>query len=135
MALTTLRVLAAGCCLLGLLSAGELTGAQPTVTQVREGSFELEVARSDLPVVLDAYAQWCGPCKQMAPAFEAASREWQGKVKFVKLDVDQDRALAKQLGVSRMPTLIFFKGGKPVGTHVGLLSKEDLGKKIGEFFE
>lgn len=98
--------------------------------EITSANFEHEVKKSSLPVVIDVYASWCGPCKQMAPIFEELSKDLDGKVKFVKLNIDDDRDLAVQFNVSSIPTFIFMKAGEMVGKETGAMSKEELKKRI-----
>lgn len=79
---------------------------------------------SDLPVVVDAYATWCGPCKMVAPIFAELNESIQGKIKFVKFNVETDQELSEELNIEAMPTFIFFKYGKVVERHVGAMDKE-----------
>lgn len=100
-----------------------------TVT-VNDANFEAEVLQSDVPVVVDFWAEWCGPCKMIAPHLEAISEEMDGKVKIAKLDVDNNQQTAMALRVMSMPTLIAFKDGQPVAQKVGAGSKTDLSSWI-----
>ena len=102
----------------------------PTVT---EANFETEVLRSELPVMVDFMATWCGPCKQMAPEFEALARELQGKAKFVKVDIDQSRALAAQLRIQSVPTTMVFAGARLVSGRAGAMRKAQLRGLIEPF--
>ena len=97
---------------------------------VNAGNFEKEVIQSSLPVVVDVYAPWCVPCRQMAPLFEELSKELEGTVKLVSLNIDEERDLAIQHNVSSIPTFIFFKDGKVVGKETGFMSKDALKNKI-----
>ena len=90
------------------------------------GSFEVEVLKATGPVVVDFWAEWCGPCKQMAPHIEAVAGELDGKVKIVKLNVDENPDTPAQFGVRGIPTLMLFKDGKVAQTKVGALSKSQL---------
>jgi thioredoxin 1 len=92
--------------------------------------FESEVINSNIPVIVDFWAQWCGPCKALAPIIEDVAQKYTDKVKFVKLDVDQNPATPPKFGVRGIPTLILFKDGQVAATQVGLLSKADLMKFI-----
>lgn len=98
--------------------------------EINSSNFEHEVKKSSIPVVIDVYATWCGPCKQMGPIFEELSKDLEGKVKFVKLNIDEDRDLAVQFNVSSIPSFIFMKSGDMVAKETGAMSKEDLKKKI-----
>ena len=94
---------------------------------VSDATFEAEVLQAAEPVLVDFFAEWCGPCKAMAPALEQFAAEMKGKVKVVKLDVDQSSATAQSVGIRAMPTLIMFKDGKEIGRHVGaLVQKKNL---------
>ena len=101
---------------------------------VDKNNFQKEVIESKLPVVVDAYATWCPPCRAMVPVFSEVSKEWEGKVKFVKFNIDEDRDLAKQLNIQAVPTFIFFKDGKAVETHCGGLPKNNFMEKIDSMF-
>lgn len=91
-----------------------------------DDSFESDVIKSRGPVIVDFWAQWCGPCKALAPIFEDVAQKYADKVKFVKLDVDQNPSTPTKFGVRGIPTIILFKDGQVKATHVGLLSKADL---------
>ena len=93
-------------------------GAAQTVT---DADFETTVLQSKEPVLVDFHAEWCGPCKAMAPALEQGATEMAGKLKVVKLDVDQNPNVTQQYRIQAMPTLIMFAGGKEVNRNVGAL--------------
>jgi thioredoxin 1 len=93
-------------------------------------NFEAEVLGSTLPVVVDFYADWCGPCKMMAPAVAAMEELFRGKVKIGKLNVDQAPNIAEKYNVMSIPTLLFFRDGKVVETSIGLIPKESLQEKV-----
>ena len=82
------------------------------------------VGSTDVPVVVDFWAEWCGPCKQMAPHLEAVSEEMAGKVKVAKINVDENPMAASKYGVRGLPTLLVFKEGKVAATHLGAMSKQ-----------
>ena len=96
-------------------------------------NFEAEVLKSDLPVLVDFYADWCGPCKMLSPSVEAMEPLFEGKVKIGKLNVDDNSDIAEKYNVMSIPTLIFFKNGEPVETSVGLISKPVLQAKLEGF--
>ena len=97
---------------------------------VTDTDFEEQVIKSDLPVLVDFWADWCMPCKMIAPIVEELSQEYDGKVDFAKLDVDSNPSTAMTYGVRSIPTLLIFKGGKPVDQIVGAVPKGRLKKKI-----
>jgi thioredoxin 1 len=88
---------------------------------VTDSTFEDEVLKSNQPVVVDFFAEWCGPCKAMAPALTQVASELEGKVKVVKIDVDQNPAVTQKYRISAMPTLMIFKDGAVHAQHVGAL--------------
>ncbi len=89
--------------------------------EVSDGTFEDEVLKSSEPVLVDFFAEWCGPCKAMAPALDELASELKGKVKVVKVDVDQSPGITGEYGIRAMPTLILFKDGKVAAQHTGAL--------------
>ncbi|WP_298962295.1 thioredoxin [uncultured Roseibium sp.] len=95
-------------------------------TQVTDASFETEVLNSDAPVVVDFWAEWCGPCKMIAPALEEISEEMGEQVKITKLNIDENQDMAMKYGVRSIPMLILFKGGEPMATQVGAAPKAKL---------
>ena len=97
---------------------------------VTEENFEKEIVQSPKPVVVDAYATWCGPCKLMEPSFEELAQTHGEKYIFAKLNVDEAQPIAIQFGITSVPTLLFFKQGQLVGQEIGYMSKEDLEEKI-----
>lgn len=100
------------------------------VVNVTRENFEEEVLNSPLPIVIDVYASWCGPCQQMAPIFEDLEKEMRDAYKFVKLNVDEGRDLSIQYGVTSVPTFIFMKDKEVQGKETGYMSREDLKAKI-----
>ncbi|MBP1721747.1 MAG: trxA [Deltaproteobacteria bacterium] len=98
--------------------------------EITDSSFQTEVTDSALPVLVDFWAPWCGPCKMVAPVLEELAQEYAGKLKIVKLNVDQNQQVAAQFGISSIPTLIMFKNGKESGKMIGFQSKDALKKMI-----
>jgi thioredoxin 1 len=88
---------------------------------VTDSSFDAEVLKATEPVLVDFHAQWCGPCKAMAPALDQVAAEMAGKVKIVKVDVDENPQVTSKYGVRAMPTLILFKGGTVAAQHTGAI--------------
>ena len=97
---------------------------------VTDNTWEDEVINSDLPVLVDFWAEWCGPCKMIAPAVHDLAVEYTGKLNVAKVDVDKSPNIAMKYGVRSIPALIFFKKGKPVDQIVGAVPKGALKKKI-----
>ena len=98
--------------------------------EVSENSWDDDVINSDLPVMVDFWAEWCGPCKMIAPTVHDLAEEYSGKLNVAKVDVDSSPNIAMKYGVRSIPALIFFKDGKPVDQVVGALPKGALKKKI-----
>ena len=103
------------------------------IPKLTEAAFESEVLKSTLPVMVDFTAIWCGPCKMLEPVVTQLSQEWVGKVKVVKLDVDDNSSLAVQYGVMGVPTLILFIDGKPVQRLTGYQPKDRILAKFSSF--
>ncbi|BAT61726.1 thioredoxin C-1 [Variibacter gotjawalensis] len=97
-----------------------------SVSKVSDASFESEVLKSSEPVVVDFWAEWCGPCKMIAPALEEISGAMAGKVKIVKVNVDENPATASKYGIMSIPTLMMFKGGELTSRQVGAAPKQKL---------
>ena len=93
-------------------------------------NFETEVLKSELPVLVDFFADWCGPCKMMASIAESLAESYEGKVKIGKLNIDDEMEIAQRYRVMSIPTFIIFKDGEAVDVSVGAMSKEDLEKKL-----
>ncbi len=100
------------------------------VTDVTDQDFEEEVIKSTLPVLVDLWAPWCGPCRMVAPVVEKLAEEYDGKFKFCRLNVDENSLTAAKYSVMSIPTLIFFKGGKAVDTVIGAVPERTLKPKI-----
>lgn len=97
-------------------------------------NFQKEVAESNLPVLVDFFAPWCGPCQIQGPIIEELIKEYQGKIKIGKLDIEESTETAQQYNVMSVPTLIFFKNGKEIKRLIGLQTKKDLEKDIEKMF-
>lgn len=98
--------------------------------EVTDKTFESDVINSDIPTVVDLWAEWCGPCKMVSPILEELSGEYQGKVKFTQMNVDNNREIPGKFGVRAIPTLLFFKGGELTQTIVGARSKAEIDEEV-----
>nr|2YJ7_A Chain A, LPBCA THIOREDOXIN [synthetic construct]2YJ7_B Chain B, LPBCA THIOREDOXIN [synthetic construct] len=101
-----------------------------SVIEVTDENFEQEVLKSDKPVLVDFWAPWCGPCRMIAPIIEELAKEYEGKVKVVKVNVDENPNTAAQYGIRSIPTLLLFKNGQVVDRLVGAQPKEALKERI-----
>ena len=100
------------------------------VVDVSDQNFESEVIKSAVPVLVDLWAPWCGPCRMVGPVIEKLAEEYEGKVKFCKLNVDENQQTAAKYSVMSIPTLLFFKNGERADTVVGAVSEQVLKPKL-----
>ena len=104
--------------------------ASENVAAVGTSDFETQVLQADVPVIVDFWAEWCGPCKMLSPLLDEIAAEQAGKIKIVKVNVDEEQALAQQFGIQSIPTLLFVKGGEVKDKMIGLASKKALVDKL-----
>ena len=100
------------------------------VIEINDKDFEQQVLKSSLPVVVDFWAPWCGPCRMIGPIVEKLSEEFNGKLKFCKVNVDENQQLASKYKVMSIPTLIFFKNGKLIDQSMGAVPEKTLRSKV-----
>ncbi|MBC7931112.1 MAG: thioredoxin [Rubrivivax sp.] len=103
------------------------------VGEVSDGTFERDVLGSDVAVVVDFWAEWCPPCRVLAPTFEELAERYAGGVKFVKLNVDENSSVPQRFGIKGIPTLIFFDGGREVERLVGATGKDALSRIVDKY--
>ena len=104
------------------------------LVQLSDDSFKKEVLESDKPVLVDFWATWCAPCRMIAPSIEEIAKEYEGKLKVGKLDVDNNPNVASMFGIRSIPTLLIFKGGKVVEQIVGAVPKGNITSKLEKVF-
>jgi thioredoxin 1 len=102
------------------------------VREVTDATWETDVVKSDLPVLVDFWAPWCGPCRMVAPIVEELAQEYAGKVNFLKINTDENPMVPAKFGIRSIPSLLIFKGGELKGTIVGFRPKSDLKKRLDE---
>ena len=98
--------------------------------EVSADTFEQEVLKSDIPVIIDLWAPWCGPCKALTPILESIAADYEGKVKVVKLNIDESPTIAAKYQVMSIPTVLFFKDGNVESQVIGLVGKDKIARKI-----
>ena len=96
------------------------------ITHISDSGFEQEVLQSQLPVLVDYWAEWCGPCKMIAPILDEVAKEYEGRIKVTKLNIDENQQTPPKYGIRGIPTLMLFKNGNVEATKVGALSKSQL---------
>ncbi len=106
--------------------------AAPNIVTLTSANFETEVVKSTKPVLVDFWAEWCGPCKMVAPILDELAGEYEGKVTIGKVNIDDHQSLAIQYRINSIPTLLFFKNGEIVDQVVGLKSKKDFKAKLDQ---
>jgi thioredoxin 1 len=105
---------------------------QPTMSiAVTESTFDAEVTKSETPVIVDFWAEWCGPCHAVAPVLDKIVAERNGDVKLVKVNIDEERGLAEKFGIASIPTMILFRDGQPAAAAMGAQPKSALERQLG----
>ena len=100
--------------------------ANPLIKNISDASFEADVLQSSLPVLVDYWAEWCGPCRSMAPVLDELATQYEGKVQIAKMNVDENREVPAKFGIRGIPTLMMFKDGQLAQTQVGAVGKAQL---------
>ena len=108
----------------------QIGGLMGNYVDVTDSNFEQEVLKSDVPVLVDFWAEWCAPCRVIAPLIDELSQQYSGKIKVVKMDVDQNPQSSMNYGIRSIPTLLFFKNGQPVDQLLGAVPKNQIEDKL-----
>ncbi len=103
------------------------------IININDKTFEQEIEQSNIPAVVDFWAVWCGPCRKLSPVFEEIASNYEGKVKFAKVNVEENQDIAKKYSISGIPCLLVFKDGKPVERMVGLMPKSTIIANIEKY--
>ena len=101
-----------------------------SILEVTDDSFDSEIINSDIPAMVDFWAEWCGPCKMVSPVVEELAGQYTGKIKMAKMDVDKNRQTPAKFGIRNIPTLILFKGGEVVNTIIGAQPKSSIEEQL-----
>lgn len=104
--------------------------ANPNIVELTDENFETEVLKSDVPTLVDFWAVWCGPCRQIAPMVDAMADEYKGKLKVGKMDIDHHQITPQRFGIRSIPTLLVFKGGQVVGQVIGAVPRSKLEAEV-----
>jgi thioredoxin 1 len=109
--------------------------ASENIKVLTDANFEAEVLKSDVPTLVDFWAVWCGPCKQIAPTVDALANDYKGRCNVAKMDIDHHQLVPQQYGIKSIPTLLIFKGGKVVGQLVGAMQRSKIEDEIKKHLE
>ena len=106
--------------------------SSPLIKHTSDTSFDADVLQSDKPVLLDFWAEWCGPCKAIAPTLDELAAAYEGKLQIVKMNIDENRATPARFGIRGIPTLMMFKDGQQIATKVGALTKAQIATLVNQ---